>query len=483
MKLNVKEYFKLSVIYTVVGAIPSVLQVLVQPIIEGNDRLGARDFSHLAITESIASFAFVFTLFSMGNAISRFYYDYQENTPDYKRMVSSIFNSILLRGVLLLFIAFIFKDYIGNFFSQPELKNFSSYGFAAILIGINRSIVATAGALYRNERKVKLFVTINLLLTVLRTGLQVAGIFFYDMSFLGYVYGTLVGSSFTSLIILIINYYNSGFSYDRKIMKEVNSFARPLFQYNLIAWGIVYIDRYFLEQMPEQLGIYNTAVTFAIGVQLILQGLQSAVQPELYSFMKEGIEKQEEEIKKISNLYILQAQGITVLLMIPSILYLLIFYETNLRMASAFITIIFIKQILVAQYNTLSMPVYFLKKTRVFLYFNIIVLCFNILLNYLLIPIFQIYGAISASLASTVLQIILMYFYQKKLVKIKWNINKIVIPPFLILASAIIAQLVQIKFSLNPLIGAIFINICFVIGLFLLYKKEIQRLWIKIIKK
>ncbi len=477
MKLNLKEFFKLSAIYTVVGAIPPILQVLVQPIIEGENRLNTVDFSHLAIVESIASFAFVFTLFSMGNAISRFYYDFQEKSLGYKKLVSSIFLSILFRGIVLLIAALFLKNYIGSFFNQEELKNFTSYGFAAIIIGINRSIIATAGALYRNERKVKLFVIINLLLTFLRTGLQIAGIFLYEMSFLGYVYGTVIGTSFTSITILIINFKRTGIKYDLKIMKEVNSFAFPLFQYNLIAWGILYIDRYFLEGMPNELGIYNAAITFAIGIQIILQGLTSAVQPELFSLMKEGIEKQKEEIKKLSNIFMLQAQGVTIFLMIPAIAFLLVFYETDLRLASSFIAIIFMRQILVSQYNILSTPVYFLKKTKVFFYINIFVLIINILLNYLLIPVLLIYGAIIASLVSCFLQVVLMFYMQKKLIDINFNKTKILLFPILILIFVIIMQVFQISFKLNPLLVAILINIFFVIGVYFLYKSEVKRLW------
>ncbi|HRS54430.1 MAG TPA: polysaccharide biosynthesis C-terminal domain-containing protein [Bacteroidales bacterium] len=483
MKLNLKEYFKISAIYTIIGAFPSLLQILVQPIIEGKDKLGPIDFSHLAISEAIASFAFIFTLFSMGNAIARFYYDFQDKPRGYKYLVASIFNSILFRGVLLLIIAFTFHEKIGNFFTQPELQDFTSYGYASIIIGLNRAIVTTATALYRNEKKIKLFVFINLLLTVLRTGLQIAAVFLYEMSFLGYIYGTVIGSSFTSIVILIIAYRKTGFKHNFKLMKEVNKFAFPLFQYGLLVWGLTFADRYFLEQMPEQLGIYNAAVNFAIGIQIILQGLQGAVQPELFSFMKAGIKEYSKEIKTISNLFMVQSQVVIILSIIPIIIFFLIFYETDLKLASELIAIIFIKQIFITQYNIFSAPIYYLKKSKIFLYINIVILIINLILNFLLIPIFKIYGAIIASITSSFLQTMIMYYYQEKHAPIKWNTKKLLIFPLTITIVTIILQLFQVQFSLNPLIAAIIINIIFISGLLILYKKEINNLWYKYIKK
>jgi len=173
VKFNAKEYFKLSLIYTLVGAFPPILQILVQPIIEGTNRLGAVEFSKMAIAESITSFVFVFAMYSMGNAISRFYYDYNNSEKGYKKLISTVFSSILFRGLLIFGVALIFGDYIGKIFHQKDLQDFSSYGYACIIIGVNRAINITAAALYRNEKRVVTFVVLNVVLGILRAAFQI----------------------------------------------------------------------------------------------------------------------------------------------------------------------------------------------------------------------------------------------------------------------------------------------------------------------
>ena len=92
-QINVKGHLKLSLIYSAVAAVPPVLQVLVQPFIEGSNRLGAIDFAQIGMAEMITSFAFVFTLFAMGNAISRFFYDVEDDKKAYNSLVSGTFTS------------------------------------------------------------------------------------------------------------------------------------------------------------------------------------------------------------------------------------------------------------------------------------------------------------------------------------------------------------------------------------------------------
>lgn len=276
MGVNIKEHLKLSLVYSGVAAVPPVLQVLIQPFIEGNDRLNAMDFSQIGIAEMVTSLAFTITLFSMGNAISRFLYDVEDDRTAYDKMVSSTFNSILLRGLILLAVAFLLKDHIGHIFSQEGLRNFGSFGFAAIITGINRSIITTAAALYRNEKRVRAFVIVNLANAFVRIGFQLIGLFFFDMSFLGFVYGSAVGSSIVTAGVLLATYKRSGIRYDRSILKEMNQFARPLVQYGVLAWGLNFADKYFMERFPSDLGIYFTAVNFAMGMQIIIQGLQAA---------------------------------------------------------------------------------------------------------------------------------------------------------------------------------------------------------------
>jgi O-antigen/teichoic acid export membrane protein len=487
MKLNVREFFKLSFLYTAAAAFPPLLQLIIQPIIEGKNRLNQVDFSHLAISESITTLAFILVLFSMGSAISRFYYDFLDDKKTKNRMIASIFSSILIRGVILLSIAFIFQDNIGLLFSQKELQNFGSYGYLCLIIGINRAINLSAVTLYRNEEKSRKFITINIISGILRASFQVIGVFYFEMNFIGYLWGSLIGSGIVTLYILFDIFRSAGFAYDRTLLASLNRFSMPLFQYDILSWGLMFLDRFFLEFSPSALGIYDNAMKFAMGIQLIIQGLMGAVQPEMFRIMSGGIEKNMQDIKKLSNLMMAQAQVIVAITILPSMIFISMFYETDLRFSASLIAIIFIRFIMRAQYYVFAIPVMYLKKTWTFFYINSSVLIINIILNYLLIPHFKAYGAIIAFLTAYLMQIVLIYTVQRRLINISWNLKKVLIYPLLIVSLSIGFEILKSVYKINPYYTASLVVTLIVLSLSILYRKEIlqfsKNYWIKFILK
>ena len=482
MKFDTKEFFRLSFIYTLVVALPPMLNLIIRPLIEGDNLLNASDFSQIEIAETLISLAFIFTTFAMKIAISRFYYDYVDNTRDYNKLISTVFNSILFRGAVLLVPAYLFQDQIGSLFSQEALQDFGTYGFAAILIGVSRSINVTAFALYRNEKKVRLFLTLGFGVGLLRSGFQLVGVFYYDMSFIGYVYGTLIGNWAISLIILIYTYTRSGFHYDRKILRPVNKFAFPLFEYALFAWGINFADRYFLESSPVALGIYSQALILGRGIDIVMQGIQGASQPEFFRMMKEGIEKNTEGIRRVSNVMMAQNQVLIGLAIIPAMLYCLIF-KTELQYAAGFIAIVFARYIPRMQYTVFSMPVYYEKKTKVFLWLNLGGLIVNLFLLYFLVPRYEAYGAITAILVSQVLLAVGIYLYQKSVIKIPWNFSKLFSYPLFIVILTALLEVIKIKLGLDPFITASIVVFAIFGSLLILYKNELQTALQKIWKR
>lgn len=478
---SIKEHLKLSFIYTAAAAFTPVLQVLIQPIYEGNNKLGAVDFSQLAITELITSLVFAIALYGMGNAIARFYYDYEPESPAYHRMVSGIFSSILFRGLLIAGIAWLFSDYIGLLFKQPQLRDFSNYGIACVVTGVGRAVNITAAALFRNEKKILSFILVSMGLGVFRVGFQLIGLFYFDMSFLGYINGSAIGTGLVTLAIIYKVYKTSGFSYDRKMMKEINRFALPLTQYSIIVWVLTYADRFMLEKFPVNLGIYNTAVTFAAGITIVLQGLQGANQPEVFRVMKKGISEHQDEIRQYCNILLMQSMIIIVSAILPTMLYLHLFYETEVRQSLGLIALVFMRGILRTQFIVFSYPSYYLKKTRIFLFLNSGVMLVNVLLNYLLIPHYMYYGAIAAGLIADFLMVVGIYYYQKRITKINWNLSKTIVFPLSIVLFTIIIDSIRVNFGLNPFVSATLITVTAFGGMAYLYRSElttfIQKRW------
>jgi O-antigen/teichoic acid export membrane protein len=477
--INLKEHFKLTAVYTFFAVFPAMLQLIVYPLIEGENRLGAVDFGYLGITEAIISMVFLICTFGMGTGIARFYYDHKDDAGGYKNLISSILSGIIGRGLLLMGIVILFAPAIGQLFPQPDLQNFGEYGPALVIAGLNRSVIATLLVLYRNEKKIRAFVIVSFFSGILRSGFQLAGVFLYDLSFIGYIYGTAAGGTILAIILVVFTYSTCGFYYKRSLLKAVHKFAWPLFLTELIYWGLLFADRFFLLNNPAELGIYDNAMKFAVGIQMVIQGLTSAVQPEIFRFMKEGMKIKETEIKTLVNLFIAEAAGIIAITIIPVMIFIHLFYETELTMSGGLIAIIFVRFMLRAQYQIFSWPLLFKKKTSVFLFINSAVLCINLAINWFLTPSIGFYGAIIAFLSAFLVQIIVLRIVQVKVAPVRYNTLKVLYFPLGMIFTAILLEIVKIIFSLDPFVTSGILVILIFGGLLLIYKGEVTEILVK----
>ncbi len=472
--INLREHFKLSAVYTFFAAFPALLQLIVYPAIEGEARLGAADFGYLAITEAIISVVFLICTFGMGTSIARFYYDHREKASGYGYLVSSILTGIIGRGMLLLGVALLMAPQIGQLFSQPELQDFGRYGPSLVIAGLNRSVISTLLVLYRNEKRVKAFVIVSFFSGIFRSGFQLAGVFLYDLSFIGYVYGTALGGAVMAIALAVYTYTSCGIHYKRPLLKALHRFALPLFLTEFIYWGLLFGDRFFLLNNPEELGIYDNAMKFAIGVQMIIQGLTAASQPEVYRYMKEGIKKREDEIRTVLSLFIAEAAGIISLAILPVMLFISTFYETELTLSAGLVGIIFARFLLRAQYQVFSWPLLFRKKTGVFFLINSLVLVINLSINWFLTPRIGYYGAVTAFIAAFVIQIVLLRAVQHRKAPVKYNTMKVFWFPLSIIMVAALLEAVKVLLSLNPYLTAVALVLYIWGGLAIIYRNEIQ---------
>jgi O-antigen/teichoic acid export membrane protein len=474
--INIKEHFRLTSIYTFFAAFPALLQLIVYPVIEGENRLGSTDFGYLAITEAIIAFVFIVCTFGMSSGLARFYYDYRDNRQNYNRLVSTVISGIIGRGFLLLGIAIIAAPFIGSLFAEPALQNFGAYGPSLVIAGLNRSIITSMLALYRNEKRLGIFVLVSLMSGLLRSGFQLTGVLFYDMSFMGYVWGTALGGSVIAIGVIVYSYYRCGFHYKKAFLRELFPFARPLFFSDLIIWGLLFADRFFLLRTPGDLGIYDNAMKFAIGLQLIIQGLSNAIQPEIFRYLGNKSSENHANVKTLCNLFIAESISLIILAVLPAMIFITLFYETQLTMSAGLLTIIFARFILISQYKVFSMPVMYAKRTKIFFYVNSGLLVLNIGLNWILVPLFGYYGAIAAFFSAYLTQVILFFIIQQKTLYIQWNKRKVLYFPIGVVLTAILLEFAKILLRLDPFITASAFIVLTGGGLLVLYRHELKDL-------
>jgi O-antigen/teichoic acid export membrane protein len=477
--INVKEHFRLTGLYTFFAAFPAVLQLVVYPIIEGNDRLGAEDFGYLAVAEALLSFLVMFALYGMSVTISRFYFDVKDDPSKYKRLVSTIFTGVIIRSILIIGIVILFADFFGTFFKASSLSDFSEYGHLLAIIACNRSIIMVALTLYRNEKRVRMFIVVSLVSGIARSIMQVVGVLYFDMSFVGYLTGTAIGGGVAAVTILVYTYLRCGFQYRRDVISTLSKYAFPLFLADIVFWGILFIDRFLLLNNPEALGIYDNAMKFAIGIQFVSQGLGGYIQPELYRHFSNGKERDEGAIKSLSNLFMAENIAVITALILPVMLFITWFYETSLTISAGLIGVVFVRYVFLAQFQIFLWPILYMKRSDIYLYVNLVVLGVVLTANVFLVPVYGYYGAIFAAMAGGAVQVIGFSIFQNRMMPIGWNRVKVLWFPFFVTGLFVAGEVIKLWFNLNMFaVTACLVTLVF-FGLVLLYRHEAIRLFRK----
>jgi O-antigen/teichoic acid export membrane protein len=165
---------------------------------------------------------------------------------------------------------------------------------------------------------------------------------------------------------------------------------------------------------------------------------------------------------------------IVVFAILPTMLYLHLFYETDVRQAYGLVSLVFMRSLLRTQFIVFSYPAYYLKKTKIFLYLNSGAMVINLLLNYLLIPQFSYYGAIAAGLISDLIMVSGIFYYQKRIVEIKWSMRKTMLFPLMIILFTVITEIIRINAGFDPFITAVLITMLASSGLIYLYRNELN---------
>ena len=179
---------------------------------------------------------------------------------------------------------------------------------------------------------------------------------------------------------------------DRKELKSMLKFGSPLILASLSFWGMTSLDRLFLRFYAgfDELGVYTVAVSFA-GIAMILQSVFSTIwSPIVYKWVAEG-----EDLTRVFTV----TEWMAIIVCLFFSLAGLFSWVIPLLLPEEFESVQYLFVICLAYplFYTLSettvVGINITKKTRYAMYAGLIALFVNILLNFILVPIFESKGA------------------------------------------------------------------------------------------
>lgn len=343
--------------------------------------------------------------------------DYFKKTPEtFADYFNTAFKTILSFFLIFLVVAVAFNGFIASRLHITVL--FAIMLPVYVLANLAADIFLTW---LRNNEKPVAFVLFSVCRTIVEIGLAVLLVVRFSMGWSGRLYAAIVASSII-LIFLLVVFYKKGLlrwsGFNRKTSKEVLLHSLPFVPERLSIFFLTAADRFFIERYSstEQVGLYNMAYNVASLVMMVIMSLSAVYVPMVYQALADNNRKKAYKTALV-NILVCLFFCLGMMLVIPIFFHFIIDHKFMPGISYAYYLTgcMFFWAVAQAFYPFLM----FYKKNNLIMLFAMAGTGVSILLNFLLTPKLEAWGAVIASGASyftiAALYIIYIKFYRQKM--------------------------------------------------------------------
>lgn len=311
MESDSKGLIKNTAIYAIGDIIPKLLSFVVFPVL--TSYLSPADYGIVNYVNTFNLFFSIIGLLCL-NTYYLVYYYRQSTEADKRNLLGNLSIFILGLNFILSVIVCISGAYFPNLLSDKI--TFYPYLFIGIVTNFFNLMMILPSALYRLKEKPLPLTILNVLRGVLTTVLTVVLVVYFEFTAEGVLYSTMFITIVFGVVFLLITIRNMNFAFNLSQIYKALLFSLPLLPGSIAYYLLSMSDRFFIERYLDltQLGIYSTASTLAMILNILAYGAYKAFEP--YFFKIYGKEGFSEKFYKIQNYYgaliLMGSMGITI---------------------------------------------------------------------------------------------------------------------------------------------------------------------------
>lgn len=371
------------------------------------------EFGVVDLLYTICSFVFPLITFNISDAILRFSLDTDSNEKDISNIaIFSIFLSVVLG--LLCFPIFSF------------FPSFKSYSFLFYLYLVTLSACQILLVNLKGQEKLKLFSLGNILYTFLVAIFNILFLVFFKFGINGYFIAYILANFIISIYSIYFgNIFKAikDFKFNKKLYILMIKYSVILIPSSFMWWIMNFADRVMVTKYSglHQNGIY--------GISYKLPTLLSTIasiftQAWLFSAIKEkgtsDEEKYTNDIFNILYVFTLISSFFIILILKP---FFKVYVDSEYFVAWQYVPILIVGYIYLTLATFISTSYNVNKDSKGYLFSSIIGAIINIILNFILIPLYGVFGAAVATSVSYIAVFIYRIIDTSKYVKINLNLK------------------------------------------------------------
>lgn len=381
-------------IYFISNVSSSVIAIFTLPIF--TRFLSPEDFGILALFLIFGTITSQVFSLSLGEATKKFYFD----NIDFKVLNFSNLLTILIIFTIFGILIFFFSEYISYYLFNKKLS--SKLIFISYLTGCLTLLFSYQNILFVISERPKQYLLVNLLFNFFNPLIAILILINSNLTYEARIISLFLILIISTIIGLILNLKFYRLQFSKKYIKKSLIFSGPLTPNKIVSQlnetADKYISNYFLGL--NALGLLSISIRIADISKLFINSFLQAWTPY---FLKNAKDTLVNKKKILSGFYII------ISVVFISTYLISLFSEEIVKFLTVkeyyftikYIPIICFSIFVIHIFTSLSFnQIIFSEKTVFFVRISFLILLINIFLNLLLIPKFQIYGAIFATMIS-----------------------------------------------------------------------------------
>ena len=388
--------------------------------------LTTTDYGLLAIIEAIAQFSIAILGFRLSTAMLR----WASTEKDVNKQKEIIFTALLSSLIILIpFILsfFVFADYLSEIIFNTN--KFTKYIFLISIFIIFEIYNIFLLDLLRLRDKSILYISIVLLKLIFNLGLNIYFVAYAKIGVEGIVLSMVISSIIFTLATLPFLLSQISFKINIKTAKDMFAYGFPLIFATISSMVLTLADRFVIKHFYSlsEVGVYNLGYKIASVINVVfIQSFQMGFLPIAFKmFDKENAK--EFFAKVLTYFTFILVLGIISISFFSKEIIIFLSKDVEYYEAYKIVPLISATFLLKGIYYIFSLGLHYVKKTKYNSFIVLIGAAINLILNFALIPYYNIYGAAIASIISSFVILFLYYYYSQREYYIKYEINRLII--------------------------------------------------------
>jgi O-antigen/teichoic acid export membrane protein len=420
-----KELFKHSIVYGLTSSLQSVLGFILLPILTNyytTDTFGV--YSILLLLSAVSSAIFYF---GASSAVGRFYYD--EDTTQYRKKIVTTALIITIAG------AFILISLSLLFAPKLSVQLFQTNRYARSIIlalaGSALTFLVNLMTLLLRYQKKSLFFLATMILSVL-SNFAITFILLtkFKLGINAPLWGVLISNLVAFVILLFSQLQFLTTELEKKYFKSILNFGLQASVAGLLFYILEWVDRLIMKDLLtlSQVGIYSLGYRLGAILNIVVILPFSLIWAPMRMQYANNANSEDFTSKFISYYTIIGVAVVLFSMLFGEEIMSLFFKNKDYSNASRIFPIIMFALLFYGYQGILDFGIYYYKKIYYYIIISALAIGINVVLNYVLIPIFGYMGAACVTLITYVFTSLTIYLVSNKLFPMKIEWRRVLLP-------------------------------------------------------